>query len=126
MKGETIKGKVVRLVNVNSRNAPKCFAKNSKPKATITTAAKVNIQKERIMILSFFYALEGFQESETGEIGTDVYMESMLYHSNVKRLNCMGIDKIIPATSLLSDSSSYQIRLRELISEKDRFICQSE
>jgi putative transposase len=45
------------------------------------------------MILSFFYALEGCQGSETGEIGTDVYMESMLYHSNVKRLNCMSIDR---------------------------------
>ena len=49
-----IRVKAVRHVNANSRNALKCSDKNSKIEAT--TTAKVKINRERIMILSFFYA----------------------------------------------------------------------
>jgi hypothetical protein len=52
-KGETIRGKVARHVNANSKSEHKCYGKNSKTKAT-TTTVKVKIKKERIMILSFF------------------------------------------------------------------------
>jgi hypothetical protein len=55
VKGEITKAKVVRHGNANSRNGLRCYGKNSKTKARATMVAKAKIERERIMILSFFY-----------------------------------------------------------------------